>query len=463
MNSNQTATSKTARTTLRTTISRASRRWMALAAILFAGGLCAKGALADDKTPDESLLGEFLIVGDEQDTRPMLAILPSLSSDLEDVIVRGVVRRDFELSGLFRMIADQKAPAGSYGFEDPVDVDAWRAVGAQVVVKVAARKTEGGKVQVFGLAYLLATGKQPVFRETLTVQSEEVRVTAHRITDALLEALTGRRGGFASHMTFSGKWSKNHTVFTLDADGHNLTRVTDPEVTSVAPFWDNKGSLLFSESKNYSPFRLAALPPAVVPKLSFTGSVYSATFSPDGKRLAVAIDENSGSAIYVGNADGTGMKKVSNTVVAVHPVFSPSGKLAWIGGAAENGNQRVYLDGKAVSPSGLSAASPAFCDTEDGVRLVFSVSIGGGRSDLVWTSENGKGIARLTQNSGSNTSPACSPDGRLLAYFSERKQESGLYVKSLKSFTSQKISSRLGDSLRWDPLPPVAEPAAGAK
>lgn len=416
--------------------------------------LGASNARAEDKAPDETLLGEFLIVGDEQDTRPMLAILPSLSPDLEDVIVRGVVRRDFELSGLFRMIADQKAPAGSYGFEDPVDVDAWRNVGAQVIVKVAARRSkDADKIQVFGLAYLLATGKQPVFREMLEVPKEEVRVTAHRITDSLLEALTGRRGGFASHMTFSGKWSKNHTIFTVDADGHNLNRATEPDHTSISPFWGSNGSLFFSQSENYSPFRLDAIAPAKAPTVSFPGSIYSAVFSDDGKKLALAVDENGGSSIYVGNADGSGMKKVSNTVVSVHPVFSPSGKLAWIGGAAENGLQRVYLDGKPVSPSGLSAASPAFCDTEDGIRLVFSVSIGGGRSDLVWTSESGKGIARLTQNSGSNTSPACSPDGRLLAYFSERKQESGLYVKSLKSFTSQKISSRIGDSLRWAALP----------
>jgi len=71
---------------------------------------------------------------------PRIAILPSLSPDYEDVIVRGVVRRDFELTGLFDVISDDKAPAGMYGFEDPVDVDAWRKLGAEAIVKVAARK-----------------------------------------------------------------------------------------------------------------------------------------------------------------------------------------------------------------------------------------------------------------------------------------------------------------------------------
>ncbi len=390
-----------------------------------------------------------------------MAILPSLSPDLEDVIVRGVVRRDFELSGLYRMISDKKAPTGLYGFNDPVDVKAWQSLGADVVVKVAARKKDS-KVQVFGLAYLPAASPNPVFREIIEVKEEEVRVTAHRVTDALLEALTGRRGGFASHLAFSSKWSRNHTIFTVDADGHNLSRATDPEKTAISPIWRPDGSLIFFESENYSPFRIAGLPPANVPKLPFGRSIYSATFSPDGKKLAVAVDQKGATVIFVGNADGSGMKKMSVTEIAVHPVFSPSGKLAWVGGSADFGQRRIYVDGRPVSPSGFSAASPTFCDTGDGIRLVYSVNIGGGRSDLVVSSETGKGIGRLTQNSGSNTYPACSPDGRLLAYFSQRKQAAGLYVKSLKSFTAHKISGRLGESLSWAALPPPAQ-QIGAK
>ncbi len=390
-----------------------------------------------------------------------MAILPSLSPDLEDVVVRGVVRRDFELSGMYRMISDRKAPPGLYGFDDPVDVGAWQSIGAEVVVKVAARKGPDGKIQVFGLAYLPAVSKNPVFREIISVNQEEVRVTAHRVTDALLEALTGRRGGFASHMAFSSRWTKHHRIFTVDADGHNLTPVTDPESTAIAPVWGPNGALFFSESIKYSPFRFAAVPPAQPLKLSFVRSVYASAFSLDGKRLALSVDEKDGSSsVYVGNADGTGMKRVSKTQVAVHPVFSPSGKLAWVGGAADHGMRRVYVDGKPVSPSGFSAASPTFCDTEDGIRLAYSVSIGGGRSDIVWSSETGKGIGRLTQHSGSNTYPACSPDGRLLAFFSERKQAGGLYVKSLKSFTSHKISARIGQSLHWAALPPPPSPPA---
>jgi TolB protein len=58
----------------------------------------------------------------------------------------------------------------------------------------------------------------------------------------------------------------------------------------------------------------------------------------------------------------------------------------------------------------------------------------------------------LTQNQGSNSYPACSPDGRLLAFFSTRNKEKGLYVLSLKRFTTKKVLGSIGESLRWDAL-----------
>jgi TolB protein len=134
-------------------------------------------------------------------------------------------------------------------------------------------------------------------------------------------------------------------------------------------------------------------------------------------------------------------------------VFSPSGKLAWIGGDAKHGSQRVYVEGKAASPAGFPAAAPTFCDTEDGIRLVYSVAVGNDRQDLVMAGEQGGGISRLTQEQGSNTYPACSSDGRLLAFFSTRKQQPGLYMMSLKRFSTLLVSSQMGESLRWAALP----------
>ena len=409
--------------------------------------------------PDEGVLGAFVITGVNQTERlPKIAILPSLAPDLEDVIVRGVVRRDFELTGMYDLIPDSKAPQGLYGFDDPIDVEAWQKTGAEAIVKVAAQKKGDNQIQVLGIAYFLNVGKEPVYQKTIVVNKGDARVTAHRITDALLGALTGRPGSFASELTFSGKWAQNRRIFRMDADGNSLLALTDPNDTAIAPTFGQPGHILYTVSHDYSPFTVmehvgSASKPFSLP---FNTSVYSMAYNKDRTKLAVAVSEDAHSTIYVGNADGTGMKKVSTSELATRPAWSPSGKLAWVGGDPSQGSQRIWVDGKPVSPAGFTAASPTFCDTEDGVKLVYSVAVGGNRQDLVIAAEKGQNMARLTQNQGSNSYPACSPDGRLVAFFSNRNKSPGVYLMSLKSWKAQAISTQEGESLNWAALPAVA-------
>ncbi len=416
-------------------------------------------AQAPAAAQDESALGEILVTGTSQEKVPRIAVLPSLSPDLEDVIVRGVVRRDLELTGLFDLIPDSKAPSGMYGFDDAIDIDAWRALGAEAIVKVAARADDTpGKIQVQGVAYFLNVGKDPVYQKKIVVPKTEARVTAHRITDALLGALTGRPGSFASELTFSAKWARSRRIFRVDADGNGLLPLTDPADHAIAPAWGPAHSIYYLLSKNYMPYQLWSFAGGTHKQVnvSFKTSLYGVSFDKTGKRMALAVSENAESAIYVGSPDGSGMQKVSSTSLATHPTFSPNGKLAWVGGDAKQGTQRIYVDGKAVSPSGFTAASPVYCDTEDGIRLVYSVAVGGDRQDLVIAAEDGRGVARLTQNQGNNTSPSCSPDGRSLAFFSTRNKQPGLYLLSLKRYKTQQVSSQMGEALRWEMLPPVA-------
>jgi TolB protein len=420
-------------------------------------------ALAQEKKPDESALGVLPITGNAsgQEPLPKIGILPSLSPDLEDVLVRSVVRRDFQLTGMYDVISDAKAPAGTYGWDDPVEVDAWKKLGAEAVVKVAARK-QGTKVQVLGLAYFMNVGKDPVYKKSLVVDSSELRVTAHRMTDALLGALTGRPGGFASHFVYAAKWGKNHRIFRMDSDGNDLTPISDAKLTSIAPAWGPNQSIFFATSKNYAPFKLERLDGTTVSqvKVPFKTTIYSVALNKDHTKMALAVADPKGSSIWVGNPDGTGMKKVSTTQLSTHPAFSPSGKLAWVGGTPKAGSQRVYLDNKAISPAGFTAAAPVFCDTEDGVRIVYSVAVGNDKHDIVMSNEKGQGMTRLTQGQGSNHSPACSPDGRMIAFFSTRGKKPGTFFMSLKRWRTNRLNNQIGESLRWEALPP---PAASAQ
>jgi len=96
-------------------------------------------------------------------------------------------------------------------------------------------------------------------------------------------------------------------------------------------------------------------------------------------------------------------------------------------------------------PANLRALAPVFAVFAVGAGKIF---------DLVATGETGGPLVRLTQGQGTNNYPACSPDGRLVAFFSTRAGAEGLYVMRLTGGRAKRISTLMGDSLRWDRLPP---------
>jgi TolB protein len=182
------------------------------------------------------------------------------------------------------------------------------------------------------------------------------------------------------------------------------------------------------------------------------GSIYGAAFSQDGTHAALAIAAERTVAIFSGPSQPLRLTRASTTEMALSPDFSPTGKLAHVG---INGNfHRIYVDGRALSPPGLMASAPAFCAHPNGTRLIYTVR-SGRKFDLVVSDDNGRNLRRLTGGAGSNTCPACSPDGRLVAFFSTRTSHEGpgLYIMPIDRGRPQRISSFVGSSLVWARLP----------
>jgi TolB protein len=188
--------------------------------------------------------------------------------------------------------------------------------------------------------------------------------------------------------------------------------------------------------------------------MNVKGSIYGLAFNKDYTQIAASIGVGSNIKIFTGPSFDQ-LKEASPIGTALRPNFTPTGKLAFAG--AGKFGQRVYVDGKPISPDGLFASAPTFCRHPDGIRAVFAVGAGKA-TDLVATGETGGQLVRLTQGAGSNGYPSCSPDGRMIAFFSTRTtgEGPGLYIMRLGGGAKPKrISTLSGDSLRWDRLPPT--------
>ncbi len=396
---------------------------------------------------------------------PKLAVLPSLSPDMEDVTLRSVVRRDLDLSGEFDVLSDNLAPDAVYLADSPVDIKAWQAKGAEALVRVMGRKISDTKAELRGQAFLVSAGADPLYDKKFEVPLAEVRVESHRVADLLIGALTGQNGSFASHMTFASGTGTVRQVFTMDADGFNAKSVSPSSRVALAPTYGPNDELYYSASENKDVYKVFTASGGPL-KLNVEGSVYGLSFSQDRKQVAAAIGQADTIRMFLGPSLSE-LKPASTVGMALRPVFTPSGKLAFAGEGKFG--QRIYVDGKPISPDGYFASSPTFCRNPDGIKAIFAVGVGKS-SDLVATGENGGQLVRLTQGNGTNAYPACSPDGRLVAFFSTRKtgEGAGLYVMRVDGGRAKRVSSLMGDSLRWDPLPPsksieVKEPPAKVK
>ena len=402
--------------------------------------------------PDaEQLLGNIVVVA-EGAGRPLpkVAVYPSLASDIEDVTLRSVVRRDLDLCGEFEVLPDDQKPDGLYLSDSPIDAKAWAAKNIEALVRVTGKKLSGDKAELKGQAYFVKKGPDAVFEKRFTIAASDVRVESHRLADQLIGALTGQNGGFASHMTFATGSGKQRRVYSIDADGNNARPISSPDRTAIAPTFGKNEELFYAASINNDEYKIFSATGGPFPT-PVKGSVYGIAFSKDRSQVALSIGVGPTIKVFTG-PDFASIKPASAVGMAMHPSFTPSGKLAFSGEG--KWGQRIYVDDKPITPDGLWASAPTFCNNPDGVRAVFAVGLGK-NTDLVATGEKGGGLARLTQNQGKNSYPACSPDGRLIAFFSTRtsNQGPGLYIMRIDGGRPKRVSTLLGDSLRWDPLP----------
>lgn len=399
----------------------------------------------------EDLLGNIVVVAGAGRPLPRIAVAPSLAADMEDVTLRSVVRRDLDLSGEFEVMADSAAPEGLYLADTPVDVAAWAKKGVEAVVKVSGKRLDKDRAELRAEVYFVKHGDRAVMDRRFAVPLSKLREESHRVADLLIGALTGQNGGFASHLAFATGAGALRRVLTIDADGHDARSVSPADVSAIAPAFGKNGELYYSAAPPKEDYRIRAANGALVP-IPYKGSVYGIAFSRDHAQVAISLGVGGTIKVFAG-PDFASLRAASDIGTALHPTFTPSGKLAFVGEGTHG--QRVYVGGQPITPDGLLASSPTFCNHPDGVRAIFAVGVGKD-TDLVATGEKGGPLQRLTQNQGRNGYPACSPDGRLVAFFSTRTsgEGPGLYVMRVDGGRPKRVSPLLGDTLRWDALPP---------
>jgi len=139
--------------------------------------------------------------------------------------------------------------------------------------------------------------------------------------------------------------------------------------------------------------------------------VQSPAWSPDGRRIAF-VSRRDGKALYVMNADGSGLRIVARVNQLAAPAWSPDGRRIAFQGGRDRQSLTLYVvnaDGSGQRTLARRGNAPAW--SPDGRRIAFVIT-----GKLYVVNADGSGHRTLTPRigDGAAASLAWSPDGRKL-------------------------------------------------
>ena len=175
------------------------------------------------------------------------------------------------------------------------------------------------------------------------------------------------------------------------------------------------------------------------------------SWSPDGRQIAFTSDRSGDAEIYSANADGSGMRRLTNTPGRdAHPSWHPDGTMLFQS-PREDGHTRIFRMNRDGSGQRSLAATTGFCGvpfaSPDGRRIAFQCSSSSsafGTAAAPWRihvlERGGKAPKALTTGPGNDQVPSWSADGRKLLFFSDRGGDNQLYEMTLASGAIRQVT-----------------------
>jgi TolB protein len=225
-----------------------------------------------------------------------------------------------------------------------------------------------------------------------------------------------------------GNGAYQSEIFKMDEDGTNLVRLTYDLATSEGQAsWapDGKRIVFTRYYSDHSAIFVMNADGTGVTQLTFTQSPW-ADQQPIafGKQIAFARFADGVQAIHVMNADGTGVTQFPQTSGGSNPAPSPKGdRIAfWLasdiylldvatGGVTNLTNSADAEDEPAYSPSGK--------------QIAFTRN--GADGGIFIMNDDGTQVTRVTMDP-SDRGPRWSPDGKRIAFYSDRDVSEDIYV-----------------------------------
>jgi len=311
-----------------------------------------------------------------------------------DTIISG----DLYRSGLFDPMDVAEMAEKPVEAED-IRFGTWRLLKVDYIVIGKVRTpTDGLGHEIIYQLFDVHTQEMVLSRIT-TVGLGDLRYGAHKVADAIYEALTGVPGAFATRIAY---------------------------ITATGLGNDQRYELAVADADGFGPQSIVGSPEPLL----------SPAWSPDGRKLAYVSFEQGNSAIYMQDVS-TGARELISSGRGINgaPSFSPDGKKMAMT-LSKSGNPEIYV--RDMATGRLTQITQHWSiDTEpvwspDG-RYIYFTSDRGGRPQIYRVSPTGGTPDRVTLEGDYNARASVSPDGRRIAVAQGRGNEYRIAIWDIKT------------------------------
>jgi TolB protein len=379
--------------------------------------------------------------------------------------VAATVAADLERSGRFKAL-----PRGSMvdfpHASAQVDAADWRLLKVDYVVVGRLQPRGDGRVDVQYELVNVLTG-QRLLGQSIPADRGALKLASHRVADAVFERILGLKGAFSTRIAYvaveGAAPRKTFRLMIADADGAQPRVVVQSAQPIMSPAWSpDGGSLAYVSFEGGLPaVYVQTLASGQRVRVSARAGINGApTFSPDGKRLALALSRRDGNVdIYLLElADQSLTRLTDSPAIDTEPAFSPDGRFVYFTSDRGGGPQvyRVATSGPAtaerVTFEGGYNARPRVAP--DGRSLaVVTLDRGAYRIAVVDLERRG---ARVLTSGRLDESPSFAPNGAMIIYGSRDGDRGVLATVSVDGRVQQRLAGGTGEIREpvWSPFRP---------
>ncbi len=286
---------------------------------------------------------------------------------------------------------------------------------------------------------------------SISAKEDELRRTAHRISDIIYESLTGERGAFDTRIAYVTETPEegqrpSYALQIADSDGYAPKVLYRSQEPIISPNWSPNSRFIAYVS--FDGGQPAIYIQNTVTKhrkrLTFYKGLNGApAFSPDGRNLAMTLSKDGDPEIYIMDMEKRSLRRLThNTAIDTEAAWAPDSK-SLVFTSDRSGSPQIYrasADGKQtpmrMTFQGDYNARAAF--SPDGRKLVF---VHGKENNYhIGLLDIETEVIRVLTKTALDESPSFSPNGVLILY-------STTYKSGLAALAAVSSDGRVRQSL----------------